>query len=46
MRQLLPGRRLVRLFVTSARGQALPFLAVGLLGAWLLAPVSARAESC
>ena len=36
MRQLLPGRRLVRLFATSARGQALPFLAVGLLGAWLL----------
>jgi hypothetical protein len=32
MRQLLPARRLVRLFATSARGQALPFLAVGLLG--------------
>jgi peptide/nickel transport system substrate-binding protein len=45
MRQLLSARRLVRLFAASARGQALPLLAVGLLGALLLAPVSARAES-
>jgi len=45
MRRLLSARCLVRLFAASARGQALPLLAVGALAALLLAPVPARTES-
>ena len=45
MRRLLSARCLVRLFAASARGQALPLVAVGALAALLLAPVPARTES-